>query len=140
MIYLLHRLLNRSALKLWILVILSLSIVTDGRALYDQEQNESGIGKRASYEQKLANFQVAGGLYSRDFDRTYVANTNFRNPSAAFNFFSAVFTHSPALDPSKLFLLGLVLVGLAAWGRSHPPNTKPEQSDTANSIPVHYEP
>jgi hypothetical protein len=122
MISLLHRFLNRSALKLWILAVLSLSIVTDGRALYDQ--NDMGAGKKASHEiGKLAKIQINDRLYSYDYHTKHAANNNFRNPSAAFNIWAAVFTQSPELDPSTLFIFVFVLVGLAAWGRSHPPNT-----------------
>jgi len=37
-----------------------------------------------------------------------------------------VLTNPPTLEPSILVLVGIGLVGIAAWGRSHPPKIKQE--------------
>ena len=132
-----HRLMKRIVLTFRILPILFLCIVNDGQP--DSTRHEHAL---------TVNSPAMVNTYNRARQSSYTEQQNsqfgnfpiraaiFLYPRDGLKNWAAVFTYSPTLEPSTLFLIGIGMVGLAAWGRSHPPSIKKDPIERANETPM----
>ena len=136
MFYFSHRSLERNVFVGWILPLLCLSTIagaqafaTTNQAMFVSPSYPSFTTESPMYHQ-ITTLPSSGVRYSeqRLLSNFPAGNAIFENPHEGFINWTHLLTNPPTLEPSILVLVGIGLVGIAAWGRSHPPKMKQEPS------------
>ena len=135
MFYFSDRLLERIAFAAWILPLICLwtiagaqAFATTNKAVFASPSYPSFTTTEIPIYNQITTLPSSGVHYSdqRLLSNFPAANAIFGNPHEGFINWTYVLTNPPTLEPSILVLVGIGLVGIAAWGRSHPPKIKRE--------------
>ena len=127
-----HLSLKRTALTFKILPILFLCTVSGGQPNKPLHQHALWMARGAM----VTIHNWSRKPYDTEPQTSALGKANFQKSKDGLPNWASVFAHSPTLEPSTLFLIGIGLVGLAAWGRSHPPTIKNNEAKRANGIQV----
>ena len=114
MFYFSNRSLGRNAFVAWILPLVCLWTIAGTQAF---ATTDKVVFASPSYP-TFSTTEIPSNLPA--------ANAIFGNTHEGFINWTRVLTNPPTLEPSILVLVGIALVGIAAWGRSHPPKIKHE--------------
>ena len=135
MFYFSNRSLERIAFAAWILPLVCLwtiagaqAFATTNKALFASPSYPSFTTTEIPIYNQITTLPSGRAHYSdqRLLSNFPAANAIFGNSHEGFINWTHVLRNPPTLEPSILVLVGIGLVGIAAWGRSHPPKITQE--------------
>ena len=136
MFYFFHRSPERNVFIAWILPLLCLWTIVGAQAFATTNQavfaspSYPSFTKESPVYHQITTSPANRARYSEQrilkTSNLPTGNAIFGNPLEGFINWTHLLTNPPTLEPSLLVFVGIGLVGIAAWGRSHPPKIKQE--------------